>query len=412
MLDKFDSYKLSLVFFLLVLFGLVLSRALISLGTVALFVTSIFIFIHFSQTQKAHFTSPIYWVPLVFFLLNFTVLFRIYNNNDLAKDFEISVLWLIITFGIGVLIQKISNYHYLFIRTVLFVVVGVIGLLSVINYLMHQEEINQLLLQSKHIPIVGGMHHIYFGILNALLVLTKIAEWITSTNREKNMRLRVEDICTILIFISLHILSSRTGLYAFYLVIPLLILVALIFNFSYYKKLYWLVVPIVIMPIISYSFFPSFKNKIVNTTEDLQATKEGGDEVNFKSMGMRLEAWKNAISLIKQKPLIGHGAGNVESAMQQEYILSDSDLLKENRIGPHNQFFEFAIKFGISGMLLLLFLFFWLTLYAFRTKNLILLGLISFIFVTLCLESVLERQQGVILFSLIYFLALPLRKND
>ena len=226
------------------------------------------------------------------------------------------------------------------------------------------------------------------------------------------MRLRVEDICTILIFISLHILSSRTGLYAFYLVIPLLILVALIFNFSYYKKLYWLVVPIVIMPIISYSFFPSFKNKIVNTTEDLQATKEGGDEVNFKSMGMRLEAWKNAISLIKQKPLIGHGAGNVESAMQQEYILSDSDLLKENRIGPHNQFFEFAIKFGISGMLLLLFLFFWLTLYAFRTKNLILLGLISFIFVTLCLESVLERQQGVILFSLIYFLALPLRKND
>ena len=157
MLDKFDSYKLSLVFFLLVLFGLVLSRALISLGTVALFVTSIFIFIHFSQTQKAHFTSPIYWVPLVFFLLNFTVLFRIYNNNDLAKDFEISVLWLIITFGIGVLIQKISNYHYLFIRTVLFVVVGVIGLLSVINYLMHQEEINQLLLQSKHIPIVGGI---------------------------------------------------------------------------------------------------------------------------------------------------------------------------------------------------------------------------------------------------------------
>jgi O-antigen ligase len=412
MRDKLNSYKLSIVSFLLVIIGLLLSRALLSLGAVALFCTSLAFFYQFNSAQKRHFNNSIYWIPMVFFFLNLLILFGYYQTMELVKDLEISILWFLFTFGVGVLVLKISWQDYSKIRSFLFVIVCLIGLFSVINYWFHQEEINQLLLQSKHIPIIGGMHHIYFGILNALLIITKIAEWIMGTNRERGKWLFIEDVCAVLIFIWLHILSSRTGLYAFYIVIPCLIIVALFFNFKIYKKLYWLIIPIIIMPIISYSFFPSFKNKIANTTEDLKATKEGGEEVNFKSMGMRLEAWKHAFTLIKQKPILGHGAGNVERVMQQEYNNSGSELLIENRIGPHNQFLEYAIKFGILGPILLLFLLIKLIFYAFGAKNLRLVGLIVFVSIILCLESILERQQGVILFSLIYFLAFPINKND
>lgn len=412
MLDKLLSYKLSLVSLLIVIIGLLFSRALLSIGTVALFVFSILAFFKLYSLQKGYFKNPILWIPIILFLLNFVVLFSDYNLNDLIKDLEISFLWLIITFGLFVLSLNIQPTDYAKTRAFLYASVCLVGLLSAINYWLHQEEINQLLLQSKHIPIIGGMHHIYFGILNALLVLTKIAEWITNTNREKTKWLRIEDISAIFIFIWLHILTSRTGLYAFYLVIPIVIFTALYFNVKSFKKLHWIIIPLLIMPIISYQLFPSFKNKIANTTEDLKATQKGGEEVNFKSMGMRLEAWKNAISLIEQKLWFGHGAGNVESAMQRQYKTAHSELLEENRIGPHNQFFEFAIKFGISGAMLLLFLLFWLIFDAFRTKNLKLIGLVVFLSIILCLESVLERQQGVILFTLVYYLALPLGKND
>jgi O-antigen ligase len=407
MLDRFDAYKPSVVSFLIIIIGLLFSRALLSMGTVALFVCSIFLYSRFSLFQKAQIKQPFFWIPIVFFLLNFIALFGNYNASDLSKDLEISILWIVITIGLGVFGLKINANDYVKTRAFLYVVVCFVGLLSVINYWINQEEINRLLLQSKHIPVIGGMHHIYFGIFNALLVITKIAEWVTSTNRSKSIWLRIEDTSAFLIFIWLHILTSRTGLYAFYIVIPVIIITSLFFDLKRFKKLVWIIVPIVIMPIISYNVFPSFQNKIANTTEDLKATQKGGEEVNFKSMGMRLEAWKNAVLLIKQKPILGHGAGNVESAMQRAYNQSDSTLLQENRIGPHNQFFEFAIKFGILGALLLLFLIFWLIFHAFRTKNLKLIGLVGFISIILCLESVLERQQGVILFALIYYLAFP-----
>ncbi len=406
------TYRLSIASFAIVLIGVVLSRAFISIGSIALFLLSIGTFLPLSKNDKRNFIRLDFLIPFTFFLLTVAGFFREHDAKDLNKDLEISLLWFVCSFGIGIFTTNLKPFDYSRIRTLFYVLVCIVGLLSVINYLLHLEEINRLLLQSKHIPIFGGMHHIYFGILNALLVLTKIAEWITNTRRIRSKWLLIEDVSALLIFVWLHILTSRTGLYAFYLAIPALILVALYFNRHNYKKMYWLLIPIVLMPMISYSFFPSFKNKIANTTEDLKATKEGGEEVNYKSMGMRIEAWKNSIVLIKQKPIIGHGSGNVALAMEKTYEESGSLLVNENRIGPHNQFFEYAIKFGIMGAFLLLFLLFWLIISAFGTKNLVAIGLIVFVSIILCLESVLERQQGAVMFALIYFLAMYFPKND
>jgi O-antigen ligase len=278
------------------------------------------------------------------------------------------------------------------------IITSLVALVSTIHYWFNFEEINALLLQSKHVPIFGNMHHIYFGVIMSLCIWVCI--YYFKTDRYKTIWIT----CGVAMTLMLHILASRTGLVAFYASsIVFVILYAL--QSQRYKLLMVGLICILFLPLLAYQLSGSFRNKIANSTEDFKAVKSGED-INYKSLAMRIEAWKTSAHIVKKNPIFGVGAPNVNREIQHQYRLDKTVLYPENRVGPHNQFLELTLAYGWIGGLLLTFL---SVLWAIVTiKNPAVAAMSAVLILSLFLESFLERQQGILVFCVFLFSFIPL----
>jgi len=264
---------------------------------------------------------------------------------------------------------------------------------STINYWLNYEEINRLLLQSKHVPIYGNMHHIYFGVYMAVSV------WISWYYLKRGSYNRLWIVLGVVLLMCMHILSSRTGLVAFY--ISAIVYMA----FEAYQRKRWKLLiggllMVGLMPVIGMQVSTSLRNKVLNSLEDFEAVRSG-ENINYKSLAMRVEAWKTTVNVIKAQHLRGVSAVNLENELQRQYVRDETVLYRENRVGPHNQFLEVSAAHGlVLGVILLLFMIYWIKDTQGDPWK---LALVVLILVTLLLESLVERQQGLILFVLCSF---------
>ena len=273
-------------------------------------------------------------------------------------------------------------------------IVSLVNIFAVTNYLLRKDFYDSLLLQSKSIPI-PNMHHIHFGIINACIIALLLGLLITK--RLKNKIQFNLAICLLLIsVVSFHILSSRTGLLSFYVGILVSIIWYTIQKKSFKAMILGILVIISLLS-MSYHFSDSFRNKIQNSIEDYNSWGKG-DEINFKSMAMRMEASKMCIHIIRENPF-GVGAQNQEQVLQATYIIENTPLVMENRVGSHNQFLDFGVKYGWVGMILLV-LFFIYLIPIIRESSFPMIAIVGIIFTSLFFESLLERQTSIFIFSL------------
>ena len=277
-----------------------------------------------------------------------------------------------------------------------------VAAVSTINYGLNYEEINTLLLQSKHVPIFGNMHHIYFGIVMSLCIW--ICLFFYKTDSRKNTWLALG----IMLALMLHILASRTGLVAFY-ASAVVYGMAQVWQSKKYKLIAFGLIGMMLTPILAYQISGSFRNKVLNSVEDFNAVTSGED-INYKSLAMRVEAWKTSMHVIEKNLILGVGASNVDKEIQHQYMLDDTILYPENRVGPHNQFLELSLAYGLVGGVLLLLI---AVLLIFLTRNNPATIAITAIFIiSFMLESVLERQQGILVFCLVIFSFTPLSSKS
>jgi O-antigen ligase len=285
-------------------------------------------------------------------------------------------------------------------------VVALVNVIALSNYFLNMDFYDKLLLQSKSIPI-PNMHHIHFGIINACVIAILVGLIITK-KLKNNLQCKLTTTLAIIIIISFHILSSRTGLFSFYVGV-LVSLIIHTFRKKSFKAMILGVLVILSSLSLSYYFSNSFRNKIENSIEDFNSWGKG-EEINFKSMAMRIEASKMCIHIILDNPL-GVGANAQEDVLQATYIDQKTPLDEENRVGPHNQFLEFGVKYGWVGMILLA-IFFISLIPAIRQSSFPLVGVITIIFASLFFESLLERQTSIFLFSFFIPLGISLFKHE
>ncbi len=124
---------------------------------------------------------------------------------------------------------------------------------------------------------------------------------------------------------------------------------------------------------------------------------------------VRFEIWSNACQVIQQNPLLGVGIGDrmtdLEANHRVQFYYSDKSWHPFN---PHNQFLDTWVCVGILGFLTLIALFLIPFVLAWRSTPRHSL-LLVFVFITAMaalVESVLERQMGVIFFCFAYCLLL------
>jgi O-antigen ligase len=370
------------------------SRAIISISTALLFVSAL---AEFSFNKPKTNFRNIYFICLAALVL-FCMLdgFRAYSVDEWVKGNEVKLPLVIFPFAIVIFRQKINQSFLQLISVVFCVSITISVLASMFNYANNYDEINQLVLQSKNVPIFGGMHHITYSVFGAFATIVAFV-------LAYQAKLKWMWIPAIINFVGLHILTARTGLVGFYCTGMLLGFVYFI-NHNSSKKLVLIgIIAAIALPIAAFFTIGSFHNRAVNTWEDVKVIWNQKD-ANYQSMGMRVEAAKTSFSIIKKHPIIGVGNSNIKTAMAIQYEVNNTNLFIENRILPHNQFIMELTVHGVIGLLLLLVFFIYPLFNGFTKLPLLFISLWSLVLFACMFECLFDRQHGIILVSLFWLL--------
>lgn len=341
--------------------------------------------------ERFHQIRSVYILLAAWLLLILIDGYHVGFSTDWVNEFLLKLPVVIVPVYLIALSRESRFYE---LTWLLFVSVNsVVALISGVNYILNYEEINELLLQSKHIPIIGNSHHIYFGVISALSI------WLCYGHIKKSNYRLFWRINMAVLLVMMHILASRTGLLGFYLSVVVFLIFEALRSKRYRSLLIGLGV-IIVLPVVGYTVSTSFHNKVENSLEDMNAVISGED-INFKSLAMRVEAWKTSYHLLQENLWFGVGLTQVEQALQEQYVKDRTVLYPENRIGPHNQFLEIGLAHGVAGVLILILVF--ISLFRQPGINALYVALVTVFLITFFLESFLERQQGIIAFCLFCF---------
>jgi len=331
-------------------------------------------------------TSPL-WLLLIFVLWQFFA--DSLSANPIAWN-----KWLM---RVPLLLIPLSLYwrisYLLAVRFILLLALPLvwIDLASMLNYALHSKFYNQMVLESKPIPVYSLVYHIEFSVYQALLALSLLHVLLQKNQNTIGKMLRGFVMsCFIIVFVSLHVLSARTGLLMFWFGAAGLFWLRLkLLNLSR-----WKILGIAVLMMVLVAVVPSLRNRIVNTVHDFTAVVYSKD-LNHQSFGQRWEAWNAALNAAKVQPIVGHGLDHVHEAMSVAYNSKQSHLDELNRINPHNQFLEVAVQSGYLAAILLLVAFIWIAIQGYKKHNTKTLSIIVLsIAIAMCFESLLERQAG------------------
>lgn len=264
---------------------------------------------------------------------------------------------------------------YFFSNIIFYVIVFSLSYLQHENFLFHTPEF----INSK----IGkySIHPLYASInLTICLILS-----LKILNRFKATFLKfLVAVSSVFAIIFLFFLSRKLTI----ILTPILLLIH--FRCGYNKPMKLTSLFILIFFIIGSMYFAPIKNRYADffNFKNVYLTENKG------SIAQRINLYNCSLSLIKQKPIIGFGFGDVEKSIQTCNFKSLT-----NNVNSHNQFFSAWLSSGILGVSSLILIFYFHVSNAIKMKNTqYLLISTSFIFV-MVVENYLERQDGVLTFS-------------
>jgi len=149
--------------------------------------------------------------------------------------------------------------------------------------------------------------------------------------------------------------------------------------------------------------------RYVETTEEAVIVEDNainGEVKNWNSIQIRISSWKEALSWIEQKPFFGWG-GKIEPQIMKPL---NKKITFHNIKHLHSSYIETAANYGITGLLLVLSLFFYLGIAAIKSWQANVMPLPVFIFIVSfsalwavinLFESYIFYTTGEYLFALI-----------
>jgi O-antigen ligase len=146
---------------------------------------------------------------------------------------------------------------------------------------------------------------------------------------------------------------------------------------------------------------------VVKTFNEETAHETEGQEIDYGNAGVRPVLWKNAVAVISRNPFIGVGCGDIKNELEKQY--ADQGFLTGVRfkLNPHNQYLHTAVTTGFVGLTLLLIMLIVPAWNAFFSKQWFTFACLSVFIMNALTESVLEVQNGILLFAAVYSLVVP-----
>jgi len=213
------------------------------------------------------------------------------------------------------------------------------------------------------------------------------------------------------LFLLLHVLSVRSGLFALYVSIIVMLAIWIV------RKRQWVRASLVVFFIAAFALFalntiPSLKNRIQYMSYDIQNYKY--NQQIDASDGMRFRSWKGAWEVSKKAPLFGIGYGDLQNEMSAYYNEHFPGLELPQHKLPHNQFLWWLVSTGWIGVLVFSFVIAYPFIKYFNTKIWLWHCFFAVIFSSFIWEATLEEQMGTGFFSIwiLLLMQIDLKQDD
>ena len=376
------------------------ARALLSISMIVYF---LFIIIKSGITKAVR--NFFYRSDLLIFsviLLMLVIAFLNSQNYEyIVQRIQVKLPFLIIPFCAASTIISRKGFNTILFAFILFTFLLCIYML--VNYIIYFDLINDMYLRSKVMP--SPINHVRFSILIA--IATYAAYYLF---KSEIILFRFDKIIFLIIggylFLFIHLYSVRSGLIAIYAMVLAEILIHIIKYRSYRKAFYGFLL-ILISGVVMTLFFPTFKNKMINTRQDITVFQSKGN-ANNNSLSTRAVSYEIAIDLFKENIFWGCGLGDLE--IKNTKLFKDKYPEIAIPIIPHNQFLYYLASMGSIGLFVFSFCFFFPLFYRKNYKNEFLLMMYIVFFLSFLTEPMIENQLGVA--CTVIFITLPLIKQS
>jgi O-antigen ligase len=322
------------------------------------------------------------------------------NLDEYGKDIVMQLPFLLLPLAFWLLPALPSRYlRRLWLILIVMTVVAALG--ATVNYLLDFNRINELYLHSKVMPTEP--EHIRLSLLITLAITAGVLLLAHQAVEQSKRTWVIAAIVVLALF--LHLLAVRSGEMTFYALGGLSIL-WLVWRRREWKRAGWVTLTLILLPLLSYVMFPTFRNKVYNTQEDVSKVSESQEGKNF-SIAARVYSYQAAIKVWREHPLLGVGKPDLEGEMAKHYAMLYPEMGEEFYIQPHNQFLYNLASYGLIGLAIFCISFFYPVWWA-RCKPIpLLVAHYVGIGLSFLVEYTLETQIG--LAFVVFFLLLALQ---
>lgn len=291
---------------------------------------------------------------------------------------------------------QLSKKQWAYIAIVLAALIFIATGWSMTQYILHRTQLHQAYLQAKVIPTPLENDHVRFSWLVAIGV---VICYILVTYSKKRLLQIVFAAVGIWFIIYLHILSARTGLLSFYIIL-LLYGLWLLFTQKHIVRSILVAVILISMPLIAWYVFPTFQNRIKYFVYDFSYVKSH-TYLPGANDGNRVLSLKAGAAILQQYPL-GVGAGDVTDSTLYWYHTHIHHMLPTDQLVlPSSEWLIYGAAAGWPGIIVLTIVMF-VPLFITHIRNRFAGWAISMTAAASLLFDIgLEVQYGVFLYAVI-----------
>ncbi len=330
-------------------------------------------------------------LPLIVFPL---IYFIILGKNHEFKNSEINMQLNFFVFSISLMIMITISY---------LVLTGIwkdffdneIFLKSVQN-----KGVNTIRIAIEKTPFVGE-HPTYFALLSTICVLISFFRIL----QKKGL---IFSITLVIGLVGIVISGAKIAIVSFLITLVIL----LILKVKRKRTMLALFLVIIASSVILIAKVPLLKNRF---NEILITKLEPPKGINYNSTNVRVGIIECTFETFRKSPIVGHGTGGSKDDMTNCYMQYETDIFARHNYyyNSHNQYFSFAVSYGLLGFSIFLFWVCWYVKKAIEYDDILFLVIMLNFAIFFLTENLLERQTGNVLFSLLIplFYKLNLQKN-
>ncbi len=373
--------------------GLLISRAALSIASISFVLLALY---YRYKTPEERWNIPNRNFAILYILMFMLGAVSYIYSTDTHDYLNYMRIWLpMIGLPFAFFTLPVPSARNFFILLSIYVIIVLLGVLwSLGQFAANSAAIIESYEHAKVMPTPLGGDHIRFSLAVVLAASIAVVLAMVTDGRqiffkgEKNVWI----FLSIFLFLYLHVLAVKSGLLTGWMTYAWL---SLFFFFRKNYKLSLLLTSILIItPILSYFFVPTFQQRLGYIKYEFAEHEKSG-RVEYLSDVNRLASYRLAWGTIVEHPLLGVGLGDINDVTRENYKTYYPEVSEDSILLPHNQWLLNGMALGFPGMVLLTMLYLYpLTIRSYRLSfmgiTLSIVGLMA-----LMVEPVLMTQYGI-----------------